>query len=410
MLPSSALRHDSDAPEGEPAPSPTALGHYHLQAFGSMVTLFWAILCRGLWHQPEVWARVGGGGRSVMRWVSEKFAVVVHKVPLARRNAEHAATLLSETMSPSLREGITTLRHRKASKDGASPVAAAGTGQNRLLLQGGSDHLGIPHSPLVHRDSAPDSLMVSDVLIPTPRMKKEENPNVKLEDLSDENFSPPRSSTPLITIECSSPRILSSQNAISLVNFLVILSVMVIFRTFLNVATMYHFIRSQSLLKLYVVYNMLEIIDRMWRSLERDVLDDLRLQTDHLFTCGPGGFDSPEDVNTTTVTSTDTDEESLIGRSWAEIWNDRYVRFARRFLVSHSEWAFQYHNRVMSDGRWVRDSTYSGSSEPWLAALHCNECTGVGNVLATGIEQFRGDQIYSFQEANSPITVADRLF
>lgn len=52
---------------------------------------------------------------------------------------------------------------------------------------------------------------------------------------------------------------------------------LVVFQNVFDVAVVYHFIRGQSLLKLYVAFNMLEIVERMWRSLERDVFDDLRI-------------------------------------------------------------------------------------------------------------------------------------
>eukprot|EP01068_Selenidium_serpulae_P006042 Selendium_serpulae@DN4272_c0_g1_i3.p1 len=42
-----------------------------------------------------------------------------------------------------------------------------------------------------------------------------------------------------------------------------------------DVSRVYHFIRGQSLMKLYVVFNMLEIFERMWRSLGRDLIDSL---------------------------------------------------------------------------------------------------------------------------------------
>lgn len=68
----------------------------------------------------------------------------------------------------------------------------------------------------------------------------------------------------------------------SIVDCFVVATVVCLYRSLFDLSTIYHFIRGQSLLKLYVVFNMLEIAERMWRSLERDALDDLRLHVDQL--------------------------------------------------------------------------------------------------------------------------------
>ena len=38
---------------------------------------------------------------------------------------------------------------------------------------------------------------------------------------------------------------------------------------------MYHFARAQSFVKLYVLFNMLEIFERLYRSIGIDLFDDL---------------------------------------------------------------------------------------------------------------------------------------
>ncbi|EZG65881.1 putative eukaryotic membrane protein [Gregarina niphandrodes] len=56
-----------------------------------------------------------------------------------------------------------------------------------------------------------------------------------------------------------------------------------LFRRCVSFSAAYHFIRSQSLLKLYVIFNVLEVVDRMWRSLERDALYELMANMNRLF-------------------------------------------------------------------------------------------------------------------------------
>lgn len=102
-------------------------------------------------------------------------------------------------------------------------------------------------------------------------------------------------------------RMVSPVNLVALVNVSVILVSVLIIRLSLNLpgttailectslltrsyshlipscSGMYHFIRSQSLLKLYVAFNMLEFLERLWRSLERDVFDDLHSRAITIF-------------------------------------------------------------------------------------------------------------------------------
>ncbi|KAL7067367.1 eukaryotic membrane protein family protein [Cryptosporidium serpentis] len=41
----------------------------------------------------------------------------------------------------------------------------------------------------------------------------------------------------------------------------------------IDISYFYHYIRGQSLMKLYVIFNMLEILEKLWRSLGRDLID-----------------------------------------------------------------------------------------------------------------------------------------
>eukprot|EP01054_Gregarina_sp_Poly1_P003949 Gregarina_sp_Poly_1__3948@NODE_2188_length_2517_cov_17_510612_g1409_i0_p1_GENE_NODE_2188_length_2517_cov_17_510612_g1409_i0NODE_2188_length_2517_cov_17_510612_g1409_i0_p1_ORF_typecomplete_len492_score51_62DUF747/PF05346_11/8_7e02DUF747/PF05346_11/2_3e52_NODE_2188_length_2517_cov_17_510612_g1409_i08112286 len=66
----------------------------------------------------------------------------------------------------------------------------------------------------------------------------------------------------------------------ALIEFSVLIVTVLFFRMTIDVSVVYHFVRGQALLKLYVLYNMLEITERMWRSLEIDMLDDLRVLVD----------------------------------------------------------------------------------------------------------------------------------
>ncbi|OII76760.1 hypothetical protein cand_027810 [Cryptosporidium andersoni] len=41
----------------------------------------------------------------------------------------------------------------------------------------------------------------------------------------------------------------------------------------IDISYFYHYIRGQSLMKLYVIFNMLEVLEKLWRSLGRDLVD-----------------------------------------------------------------------------------------------------------------------------------------
>jgi hypothetical protein len=51
-----------------------------------------------------------------------------------------------------------------------------------------------------------------------------------------------------------------------------------LFNKFFDVSDIYHCIRAQSFMKLYVIFNMLELFERLWRSLGRDAIDSLMRQ------------------------------------------------------------------------------------------------------------------------------------
>ncbi|KAL0203864.1 hypothetical protein M9458_001882, partial [Cirrhinus mrigala] len=44
---------------------------------------------------------------------------------------------------------------------------------------------------------------------------------------------------------------------------------------YVDYSMMYHLIRGQSVIKLYIIYNMLEVADRLFSSFGQDILDAL---------------------------------------------------------------------------------------------------------------------------------------
>lgn len=90
-----------------------------------------------------------------------------------------------------------------------------------------------------------------------------------------------------------SPRILSRPQACDLTRTLILVVGIWLFNGFVDVSEVYHFIRAQSLMKLYVVFNMLEIFERLWRSLGRDAVDSLMRQIVSLSVVRRDGGDSP---------------------------------------------------------------------------------------------------------------------
>lgn len=71
---------------------------------------------------------------------------------------------------------------------------------------------------------------------------------------------------------------LSPPQACDLTRTIILVVGIWLFNMFVDVSEVYHFIRAQSMMKLYVVFNMLEIFERLWRSLGRDALDSLMRQ------------------------------------------------------------------------------------------------------------------------------------
>ncbi|XP_053990827.1 transmembrane anterior posterior transformation protein 1-like isoform X2 [Hylaeus volcanicus] len=71
---------------------------------------------------------------------------------------------------------------------------------------------------------------------------------------------------------------LSLPQACDLTRTLILIMGIFLFNKFFDVSDIYHCIRAQSFMKLYVIFNMLELFERLWRSLGRDAIDSLMRQ------------------------------------------------------------------------------------------------------------------------------------
>ncbi|EAN32568.1 Eukaryotic membrane family protein [Theileria parva strain Muguga] len=97
---------------------------------------------------------------------------------------------------------------------------------------------------------------------------KDKELNSGRSDKSSENFDEPRNIT--LTEVCGCVR------------FLVLLATVYIF-SFIDTSKVYHNIKAQPIMKLYVLFNMLEICERLCRSFNRDIMDSLVKTTINIF-------------------------------------------------------------------------------------------------------------------------------
>ncbi|PFH31955.1 hypothetical protein BESB_024470 [Besnoitia besnoiti] len=77
---------------------------------------------------------------------------------------------------------------------------------------------------------------------------------------------------------CDLPPLLAPADVCALVRFSLLVASVSLFML-LDTSRIYHYIRAQPFMKLYVVFNMLELFEKMWRSLGRDVIDALMRTT-----------------------------------------------------------------------------------------------------------------------------------
>ncbi|CEM25269.1 unnamed protein product [Vitrella brassicaformis CCMP3155] len=78
--------------------------------------------------------------------------------------------------------------------------------------------------------------------------------------------------------------VVTAPEACDLTRFIALVLSVFIF-SYVDISRIYHYIRGQSLVKLYVLFNMLEIFERLIRSLGRDLIDSLMKQITHLTEC-----------------------------------------------------------------------------------------------------------------------------
>eukprot|EP01053_Blabericola_migrator_P007358 Blabericola_migrator_1__7357@NODE_373_length_9251_cov_2588_298889_g298_i0_p1_GENE_NODE_373_length_9251_cov_2588_298889_g298_i0NODE_373_length_9251_cov_2588_298889_g298_i0_p1_ORF_typecomplete_len628_score104_52DUF747/PF05346_11/9_5e76_NODE_373_length_9251_cov_2588_298889_g298_i048966779 len=107
--------------------------------------------------------------------------------------------------------------------------------------------------------------------------------------------------SPIFTAKMRQSRV-HLNDLFALIDFSILILTSLFFRLCVDVSGMYHFVRGQALLKLYVLYNMLEITERMWRSLEMDMMDDLRVLVD-VWVNGTGAKGDPRSADQVPVKS-----------------------------------------------------------------------------------------------------------